>query len=257
MWLEGGTSTIEEGIGWAEILGREDAAVDLTSPLDSLVAAALDSPMTQEGMSQDELTASTYLPIAEDAVPTASTILSRSFGVWRRRPDGTEHTATQVADTLRTLGKAQLEQAEVPDWIASVAYRSGLPLPQVVALYRAMAERLERPRDTLEHWLDIFGELVRIMPPTIGRVAVKAEELPAGAAFSTLKSPDIGQQEWADGWDALYAVVRRYCAGDDLATLAKSAFAIDGEVSAAAQTAPSRSRRSSACGTGRLTVFRC
>ena len=233
MWLGGGTSTIEAGVEQAEVLGREDAAVDLTSPLDSLVTAALESPMTQEGMSQDELTAFTYLPIAEDIAPTAATILSRSFGVWRRHPGGTEHTAAQVAGTLQALGKAHLEQAEVPNWIASVAYRSGLALPQVVALYRAMAERLDRPRGTLEHWLDIFGELVRVMPPTIGRVAVRAEELPAGAAFSSLKKPDVGQQDWADGWDALYAVVRRYCAGDDLATLAKSAFAIDGEVSPA------------------------
>ncbi len=234
MWLSEGSSTIEAGLKQAEVLGREDAAVDLKSPIESLVTAALESVMmTQEGMSHDELTAFTYLPIAEDIAPSASSILSRSFGVWRRHQDGIEHTATQVADTLQALGKAYLEQADVPDWIASVAYRSGLALPQVVELYRAMADRLDQPRDTLEDWLDLFGALVRVMPPTVGRVAVRAEELPAGAAFSSLKNPNIGQETWAVGWDALYGVVRRYCAGDDLATLAKSAFEIDGEVSPA------------------------
>jgi DEAD/DEAH box helicase len=233
MWLGDGTSTIEASLEQAEVLGREDAAVDLKSPLDSLVTAALESTMTQDGMSQDELTAFTYLPIAEDIAPTASTILSRSFGVWRHNQDGTEDTATQVADTLQALGNAYLEQADVPDWIASVAYRSGLALPQVVELYRAMAERLDQPRDTLDEWLDMFGALVRVMPATIGRVAVKADELPAGAAFSTLKKPVIAQEDWAAGWDALYAVVRRYFAGDDLAALARYAFAIEGEVSPA------------------------
>jgi len=231
MWLGEGTATIEASLEQAEVLGREDAAIDLKSPLDSLVAAALESAMSQEGMSLDELTAFTYLPIAEDVAPTASAILSRSFGVWRHRHDETEDTATQVAGTLRALGTAYLEQADVPDWIASVAYRSGLALPVVVQLYRAMAARLDRSRVTLEDWLDIFGALVRAMPQAIGRVVIRADELPAGASFSSLKSPRTRQEEWAAGWDALYAIVRRYCAGDDLAALARAAFAVEGAVS--------------------------
>jgi DEAD/DEAH box helicase len=233
MWLGEGASTIEASLEQAEVLSREDAAVNLQSPLDSLVSAALESTMTQEGMSVDELTAFTYLPIAEDIAPSASTILSRSFGVWRHRHDETERTATQVAENLQALGTAYLAQADVPDWIASVAYRSGLALPVVVELHRAMSARLDRPRDTLSDWLDIFGTLVHAMPADIGRVVVRADELPAGATFSSLKDARIGQEGWALGWDALYVIVRRYCAGDDLATLARAAFEIDGDVSPA------------------------
>ena len=232
IWINAGPTDIEDGLAQADVLSREDAAIELTSTLESLVAAALAGVVSPTGMSRDELTAFTYLPISEGIEPTAGAILARSYGVWRREPNQREQTAEVVAGSLGTIGAAFLEDADVPAWTAQVAYRSGLSLPEVFAVYRAVESRPDSPRETLGDWISLFGEVMSDMPPHLGRAEIQAERIPAGGKFSHLKGPYVSTRAWRSGWDALFSTLREYFDGAPLAEIARGAFAIEGDVPA-------------------------
>lgn len=226
-------SDIANGVARAEVLSREDAAIALTSPLEGLVGAALAGTVSREGMSLDELTAFTYLPIEEEAEPSPVEILSRSLGVWRRAPTDHHETAAAVASVLRSLGQDFLESADVPSWTATVATRSGLSLPEVFALYRAVESRLDQERSTLAEWLDLFGEVMGDMPPNLAQTAVDASRIPAGAAFSSLSAPVLGADGWRSGWSTLYGVLRLHLNGESIAQVARAAFGIESDAAVA------------------------
>jgi hypothetical protein len=139
IWLAGGAHDIELGLARAEVLSSEDAALRVGSPLASLVTAALRGDINPDGMSVDELTAFSYLPVT-DPERSAVSILSRSYGVWLTAPDELTSTASAVDRALHILGEGFMEGTSVPSWTGDAATRSGLSLLEIFSIFGTLRD---------------------------------------------------------------------------------------------------------------------
>jgi hypothetical protein len=202
----------------AAVLAYEDASVMLTSRLGSLVALALDGAIVGDAMSTDEMVAYTYLPEGEAQDALARRILGRTFGVWRARPDAVDDAAETVAHALRAVGEGFVAAADAPTWTTEVAYRSGLALPDVFALHRAVRDRqgIELPTD-VEGWFTLLIDMLRSMPLVRVQALVLGGLSLSGLRFSQLGEPgDPGE----DAWNAFAETIRRYMRGETVSAIA-------------------------------------
>jgi DEAD/DEAH box helicase len=214
----------------AEVLAYEDASVPLVSRLNTLVAAALDGTLVGDAMSVDEMVAYTYLPEAEVENALSQRILQRTYGVWRSRPDAVDDTAAQVAHALQGVGQQFVAGANAPPWTTDVAYRSGLPLPDVFMLYGAAigSANQHAPAD-IEGWLRRLFALLRTAPLERVQGILFGELSLAGLTFSDLAGQDPGEE----AWEALVETVLRYMRGVTISDLATFATGSEAPVDAA------------------------
>jgi hypothetical protein len=205
----------------AEVLAYEDASVPFVSRLSSLVTAALEGTVTGDAMSVDEMVAYTYLPDAEVEDALAHRILRRTYGIWRTTPDAVDDTAAQVAQALRGVGQQFVAGADAPAWTTEVAYRSGLPLPDIFMLYRAATNMAgaEAPSD-IESWLQRLIALLRTIPAYRLEGLLFRDLSLAGLIFANLtRTPDD------DAWTAFAETLLRFMRGEPISAIASYATA--------------------------------
>jgi hypothetical protein len=199
----------------AEVLAYEDASVPLVSRLSSLVTASLDGTLSGDAMSVDEMVAYTYLPEAAVENALAQRILQRTYGVWRTTPNAVDQTAGQVAQALSGVGQRFVAGAQAPDWTTEVAYRSGLPLPDIFMLYRAATNAAAGDRTGIEDWLQLLVDLLRAMPVD------RLEGLVfGGLSLTGLTFAGLTENSTEDAWTAYRETLLMYMRGEPLSAIA-------------------------------------
>jgi hypothetical protein len=213
----------------AEVLAYEDASVPFVSRLSSLVSAALEGSVVGDAMSVDEMVAYTYLPEAEVENALAQRILRRTYGVWSTTPDAADATAGQVAQALRGVGQQFVAGAQAPAWTTDVAYRSGLPLPDIFMLHHAATSvaAADAPED-IESWLQRLIDLLRTVPVDRLDGLLFRDLSLAGLTFA-----DLTQDPDDDTWRAFTETLVLYMRGEPLAAIASFATGTVGPVDSA------------------------
>jgi hypothetical protein len=212
----------------APVLAYEDASVPLTNRLGTLVAAALDGTLVGEAMTTDEMIAFAYLPESTAEGTLGERILQRTFGVWRANPQNTAGTSRTVAHRLQAVGEEFIAAADVPAWTTEVAYRSGITLLDVFALYRAtLAVEREEPPADVSGWVGILGDVVRRMPHVRTRSLLFGDTSLAGLRFRELERQQTPSTE---AWNSFEDTLRRYLRGQTVSEIAAYATNTDGLV---------------------------
>jgi len=217
----------------ASFLIEEDDSTVVDSRLQAFVEAALGSRLNVETASAEELMALSYLPIDPVGEVGAEQILSRSYAVHRRA--GAADEATRAAAELVRVERAFVQQVGAPDWVTSVAYKTGLPFLLCLRVHQALT-RVSPPGTarptTLQEWRTLFFRALSYLPPQRAReVLIKEVKSAALAALWDVAiqgdnpnwDPPAG---WIAAWAALEGTVSLYMAGDQLAALARRLFAI-------------------------------
>ncbi len=222
----------------AAFLVEEDDSTVVDSRLQAFVEAVLGGRLNVETASPEELVALSYLPLEPVGNVSAEQILSRSYAI-HRRSTAREDDATRAAAELVRVGREYVQRVAAPEWITAVAYKTGLPFLLCLrvheALQRVIQAGTQRP-STLEAWRDLLFRTLANLPPLRAREIllspVKSEGLNA-LWDATLQGDDAywnPPPQWAAAWGALEEAVSAYMAGQQLADLARSLFAIDAGV---------------------------
>jgi hypothetical protein len=206
----------------------EDASVSLDSRLSTLITNALAGALAEGTLSVEELAAYTYLP-SDASDDLAERILTRSYGVWRA--GGNPETAAAVVESLGYLGQAFLAGADAPSWTTEVAYRSGLTLPYVFALNRAVEQERAQglPEASILAWFDFLARVVRRLPQHFVQDTFDASARESGLRFAEIWGPTPASDT---SWEAFRSSMHRFMRGEPISAVASDALEISGDVDA-------------------------
>lgn len=218
----------------AAFLVEEDDSTIVDSRLQAFVGAALGSRLDIETASPEELVALSYLPFEPVGNVSAEQILLRSYALHRRAPTRDADAARAAAELVR-VGRQYVQRVAAPEWITTVAYKTGLPFLLCLrvhqALERVRRDGVQRP-STIDGWRALFFKTMALLPPQRARdVLGKEVKSPALAAlWDTNTTGDNPRwpppSRWVAAWQALEQIVSLYMAGEPLATLARVLFDI-------------------------------
>ena len=199
----------------ARFIGLEDAAVALESQLVSLLRQPPERLAFFEGMTVEEITAFTYLPLGDDEAETAIRILQASLGHYQRRLD-LGPTLAETRTALAALGTRFLETSASPSWLVEVAYVSGIDLRAVAALHRAVRDA---PKDvtSTQEWADTLITWTEGLPPTSRELLCDLKDVPDPLA-ANLRATD------PPAWERLRDATRGYLRGESLSEIGQRAF---------------------------------
>lgn len=233
----GSLSDIQEARQEASFLVEEDDSTVVDSRLQAFVEAALGGLLDVQTASTDELVALSYLPIDPVGDVGAEQILSRSYAVHRRA--GAADEASRAAAELVRVGRTFIQQVLAPEWLTSVAYKTGLPFILCLrvhqALERATPEGAAQP-STVQEWRTLFFRTMSFLPPQRSReVLIKEVKSDSLAALwdSAIDGDDPAwspPDRWTAAWHVLEEVVSMYMDGNQLDALARRLFAIAPDV---------------------------
>jgi hypothetical protein len=151
------------------VLGLRDAAVQVHSPIEGFLDRALLSGAQQFAVTDVELELTTLLaesPPEDDA----GQILKRTFAAYRKRDVFTDAAAVGVRDRISAIKDEFLAQAEIPAWLNLAATQSGVDVFRARRLWdayrrRGLITRENANVNSVEHWLAVFLEVMRELPP--------------------------------------------------------------------------------------------
>jgi len=224
VWVTG-TADVAGARAAYPVLTSPDAAVAVTSPIESFLDRAYLTPNTQLAATQVELELVTSLaesPVEDDAAK----ILRRTFAGYRRREQFTELVAASVRDRIAQLKTDFLAEAGIPAWLNLAAAQAGIDVFRARQLWLAYTRRglgteAAAQGYTVEGW---FASLIGIMselPPARLKVYLDFQEsLKAGElanpptilhqmrnAVNTQRALDTMPWEKPAGWDELWQKV--------------------------------------------------
>ena len=221
----------------ASFLAEEDDSTVVDSRLQAFVDAALGGNLDVETASAEELVALSYLPITPVGGVGAEQILTRSYAINKRAESRGE--AARVSTELVRVGRAYVEQTGAPEWITTVAYKTGMPFHLCLrvnqALSHVVAAGIRRP-STLQEWRSIFFRTLTHLPPQRAREVlgkeVKSDTLAVlWDARINGDNPDWDPPApWLAAWAALEDIVSLHMNGEQLEILARRLFAIAPEL---------------------------
>lgn len=212
---------INQAIGKARFLAKEDASSEIKSQLDGIITGSLDGTLNVGEMTATEQAAFTFLSFAGNR-DDARGVIKKSWGAYRAN---VVDRASDIAESLEYVGSSFLRSTESPDWVALAAHRAGIPLAECVFIYKELRQRLEEmgpPQDVSEWASDLLGIL-------------------EGADFHTLnflKQEDYGgtilKNLWAladesrtEAWHVFHDVLQKWMEGAPLLTIASIATGKD------------------------------
>lgn len=137
----------------APFLAHPDASTEVTSRIQALIRTALDTPDVQIGqLTSEEEAAFTFLASSEEE--DSQGVIRRSYGAFREGLN--DDTSRQVSDTLNQAGRIFVDSVSAPDWIVEASHISGVGLPAVGAIYRALVPVLEEEEapNSIAEWRD-------------------------------------------------------------------------------------------------------
>jgi hypothetical protein len=171
-------------------------------------------------MSAEEMVAYTYLPGGGAGDGLATRILQRSYGVWRARPENPESTAAAVVGELQRVGEDFVAGGQAPSWTTEVAYRSGLALPDVFALYHASSGRVDLPTD-VDGWFSVLIDVLSALPNRRAQTLLFSNQGLSGLRFAAL-SPDVNPdaETTAGAWTSYSDTIRLYLDGASISSIA-------------------------------------
>jgi hypothetical protein len=212
----------------ADLLRYEDASTPLQSRLVSLVRGAIDGTLVGGALTLDEMVAYTYLPTGDDAARSLSQrILARTFVMADETAAQAESTALLVTTALEEVGEQFVAQAQAPAWTTEVAYRSGLPLPDVFALYSAVTVRDDPPPTDIDGWLEFLVACFTTMPRQNVLRILDASRPKRGFLFSAIWEEAPPSPE---SWAALEHFWQMFLHGATIADLAAFGLGIETEI---------------------------
>ncbi|MER5600202.1 DEAD/DEAH box helicase [Streptomyces sp. NPDC002265] len=214
---------INQAIGKARFLAKEDASSEIKSQLDGIITGSLDGTLNIGEMTAAEQSAFTFLSFAGNR-DDARGVIKKSWGAYRANA---VDRASDVAESLENIGASFLRSTESPEWVALAAHRAGIPLAECVFIYKELRQRLEEmgpPQEVSEWASDLLGIL-------------------EGADFHTLhflKQEDYGgtilKDLWADAetsraeaWQVFHVVLQKWMEGAPLLNIASIATGKDTE----------------------------
>jgi hypothetical protein len=218
----------------AAFLVEEDDSTVVDSRLQAFVDAALGGRLDIETASAEELVALSYLPFEPVGDVSAEHILRRSYGLHRRAPSRDADAVRAAAELVR-VGREYVQRVAAPEWITTVAYKTGLPFLLCLrvhqALERVRRDGADRPTN-LDGWRSLFFQTMALLPPQRAR-EILGKEVKSPALQVLWSANILGDNpgwnppaRWRQAWAALEQIVALYMAGEPLAVLARRLFAV-------------------------------
>lgn len=209
----------------APFLAYPDASTEVASRIQALIRTTLDTPEVQIGqLTSEEEAAFTFL--AGSDPEDREGVIRRSYGAFQEGLD--DATSRQIGDSIFHAGRAFVDSVGAPDWIVEASHISGVGLPAVGSLYRALIPLLAEAESTPESvgaWRDMLVSALADTP-----VVITAALLPAQPFRSTrmqgLVEPDEGATAAPD--DAISALgicLEKWMSGEPITALAEPGLA--------------------------------
>jgi len=230
----GSPLNIQSASEQAPFLKEDDDSTVVDSRLQAFVEAVLGGQIDVATASPEELVALSYLPIDQVGDVGAEQILARSYAISRNA--GAPDEAMRAASALVKIGRDYVQQVGAPEWVTTVAYKTGMPFLLCLRIHQALATVLipgaTRP-STIQEWCTLFFRVLSHLPPLRARdvltKAVSSEHL-AVLWDPAFLGDDPGWEPpdtWVAAWRALEESVALYMDGSQLSAMARSLFPID------------------------------
>ncbi len=218
----------------AAFLVEEDDSTVVDSRLQTFVEAVLGGRLDIDTASAEELVALSYLPFEPIGEISAEHILRRSYALHRRELTRDEDAARAAAELVR-VGQEYVERVAAPEWITTVAYKTGLPFLLCLRVNQALERvrpNVARRPSTVGGWRSLFFKKMALLPPQRAREVLGKEV--KSSQIEVLWNPNIAGDNpqwvppptWVAAWEALERIVSLYMDGEPLAVLARTLFAI-------------------------------
>lgn len=234
IYVKDRSSDARRARGAVDFLRYEDASTTVTSALTRFLRRVDSNAVTLEGLSLAEMAAFTYAPLGED-VEVSAEIYRRSLGVWEHRSERDAAYARRVGAQLAELSGDFLRVAAVPEWLLGVAYRAGVPLPLLFAIYRAcrVLGPVDSSANSVDDWTRRMVNVLSLMDVEHSNQLLWSDSLLggnlnglSGFRFKALveRTSHGGDPVITEAWRSVHAVVTMFIAGEPLADIARYAL---------------------------------
>ncbi|MFW6116636.1 MAG: DEAD/DEAH box helicase, partial [bacterium] len=227
------------------VLGEEDAAVDVRSPVRAFVRDTLEE-QPELGATRRELALVSLLAeLDSEEDKSASGVLSRTFGVYQIDDETLGPVLARAQDRIREIRRDFLEQPAVPPWINSAAMKAGVDLFRTWHVWDAYQSLNLEPDEldddlSVSDWFGYFVDMMTLLPAWDARYYLADPELRSETILTRLRDAVSGMEgvntipwEMPDGWRGLWRelgeLVRMYMQGASYAELASVFLGLDPE----------------------------
>ncbi len=213
----------EAARGRAPFLAHPDASTEVGSRIQALIRTALDTPDVQIGqLTSEEEAAFTFL--ASSDAEDSQGVVRRSYGAFREGLD--DDTARQVSDTLNQAGQIFVESVSAPAWIVEASHVSGIGLPAVGALYKALLGALEEDLPaTIADWKGVLVTTLSEIPSTIVAGLLPAQPFRNTEMEDLVESDEESPTVSGSAMAALDGSLEAWMNGEPITALAEPALA--------------------------------
>lgn len=227
------------------VLGEEDAAIDVRSPVRAFVRDTLEEQPELGATPRELALVSLLAELDSEEDRTAAAVLSRTFGVHQIRERPLDPVLQRAQDRIRKIRRDFLEQPAVPGWINSAAMKAGVDLFRAWHIwdaYQSLDLELGELGDNVSVavWLDLFLDTMTLLPPWDARHYLADPELRSETILTRLRDAVAGMEgvntipwEMPDGWRGLWRelgeLVRMYMQGASYVEMAKVFLDLDPE----------------------------
>jgi len=229
------------------VLGEEDAAVEVRSPIQAFMRDTLEEQPEMLGATPTELALVSLLAeLDSEDNNSVAQVLARTLASYQMHDELPPPALERVQDRIREIKRDFLEQPAVPDWINSAAMKAGVDLFRAWHIWEAYQSLDVDPAELgddvpVSDWFGVFLDMMALLPPWDVRRYFARPELKSENILTKLRDAARGREEvntipwatsddWHDLWDELGELVYMYMRGATYADLARSFLGMSPEV---------------------------
>lgn len=224
-------------LGNYSVLGKADAAVGITSPIEALLDQFSSGEAPEAKALELELT-SVLAGQGEEAEKHPWDILRRTLAAFRRRDEFMGDKAEAVNEYVASLKKNFIDDAGVPSWMPRAAMIAGVNIRRAIMMWDALKRAGIPEAETflawsVTDWLHFLIDIISRLPPeaVAGYREVSKRPVPA-ARLEQLSMRSVGNlsgnwsafEEWRAAWRTFELATLAYMSGQPYANVARILF---------------------------------
>jgi len=240
-----GSKDASEAAEVISYLSKDDAAVEILSPLKRLLDRIATGQFNAAIASPEELRAIAMLSGGSPKAPPAVQVLRRTYAAYLRRHSGLDEGAEAGADSLSELRNTFVAKSGAPDWLPAAAQRAGLDFFVTLRLFQAWKRAMDQlPSEAAtwdtQTWLAAVFRAFTYLTPwrtidafglrDLERFSPKLHAVAEATLTSERDDPNwLPTEQWVQGWQHLETLTKMWMNGSPIKEIASELLDLEAE----------------------------